>query len=123
MQERGGGCEGLGRRTEHPLQETCSPVPSSNFGLPPPTPSPQASGAGDGLIRLWGVVDAKGGKSRALSLLGGLPARGFANALAIAHSGRFVVAGMGQEPRLGRWLRDPVARNGVLLLPLELAPE
>lgn len=68
-------------------------------------------------------MDAKGGKSRALSLLGGLPARGFTNSLAIAHSGRFVVAGMGQEPRLGRWLRDPVARNGVLLLPLELAPE
>ncbi len=35
--------------------------------------------------------------------------------LQIARSGKFLLAGMGQEPRLGRWGRDRKARNGVLL--------
>lgn len=75
------------------------------------------------MVRLWGVVDAKGGSSKALEPLGGLPARGFANSLAFARSGRFLVAGMGQEPRMGRWLRDSAARNGVLIQPLTLREE
>ncbi len=83
----------------------------------------QASGAGDGVIRLWALADAKGGSSKALQPLGGLPARGFVNAMAIARSGRFVVAGMGQEPRMGRWLRDAAARNGLLVHPLPLRDE
>lgn len=69
------------------------------------------SGAGDGLIRLWQLGDA----NRELTPLHALPARGFVNALAVAASGRFVLAGVGQEPRLGRWSRDAGARNGVLL--------
>jgi ribosomal RNA-processing protein 9 len=81
---------------------------------------PQASGAGDGLIRLWQVEEGKSG-AQGLSSLGGLPARGFANALHIAKSGRFVLAGMGQEPRLGRWAHDKSAKNGLLLHMLELA--
>ena len=85
-----------------------------------PSVSVQASGAGDGVVRLWGVVDAKGGSSKALEPLGGLPARGFVNSLAIARSGRFLAAGLGQEPRMGRWLRDAAARNGVLIQPLQL---
>ncbi|GAB4819398.1 hypothetical protein N2152v2_006444 [Parachlorella kessleri] len=80
-----------------------------------------ASGAGDGIIRLWALGQGKaGGSSKALRPLGGVPARGFVNGLAIARSGRFLVAGMGQEPRMGRWLRDAQARNGVLLHPLQL---
>lgn len=62
----------------------------------------QASGAGDGLIRMWGIEDGGGGH-RALKSIGSLPARGFLNGLAIAKSGKFLVAAMGQEPRLGRW--------------------
>lgn len=76
-----------------------------------------ASGAGDGVIRLWKAPDASG---RALTPVGGLPVRGFVNSLQIAKSGRFVVAGVGQEPRMGRWLRDPKARNGVVIHPIEL---
>ena len=78
----------------------------------------QASGAGDGVIRLWQVAEGKHGKT--LEPLGGLPARGFTNALQIARSGRFLLAGMGQEPRLGRWARDKAAKNGILLHRLEL---
>jgi ribosomal RNA-processing protein 9 len=50
-----------------------------------------------------------------------LPARGFVNALAVASSGRFVLAGMGQEPRGGRWARDAHAKNGLLMHRLKLS--
>lgn len=69
------------------------------------------------------MADAKGGSSKALAPLGGLPARGFVNSLALGRSGRLLVAGLGQEPRMGRWLRDPSAKNGVLIQPLQLGEE
>lgn len=78
----------------------------------------QASGAGDGVIRLWQVADGKVGK--VLKELGGLPARGFVNSLGFAKSGNFLVAGMGQEQRLGRWTRDGAAKNGLLVHQLNL---
>ena len=37
------------------------------------------------------------------------------NGLAIASSGKFLLAGVGQEPRLGRWGRDAGAKNGVVM--------
>jgi hypothetical protein len=37
------------------------------------------------------------------------------NGLAIASSGKFLLAGVGQEPRLGRWGRDASAKNGVVM--------
>ena len=57
---------------------------------------------------------------RQLMPLFALPARGFVNSLAVASSGRFVLAGMGQEPRQGRWGRDVQARNGLLMHRLTL---
>jgi len=54
---------------------------------------------------------------------GALPARGFVNGLALASSGRFLLAAMGQEPRLGRWARDGGARNGVLFHALSVGEE
>ena len=77
-----------------------------------------ASGAGDGAIRLWHASEAPG---RQLEPLACLPARGFVNALAVASSGRFVLAGMGQEPRGGRWARDAHAKNGMLMHRLKLS--
>ena len=50
-----------------------------------------------------------------VACLAGLPTRGFVNGLAVARSARFVLAAVGQEPRLGRWLRDGSARNGLVL--------
>ena len=79
-----------------------------------------ASGAGDGIVKLWKTPDAS---ARALMPLGGIAIRGFVNSLNIAKSGRFLVAGVGQEPRMGRWLRDPKARNGVVIHPIQLADE
>ena len=81
-----------------------------------------ASGAGDGIIRLWRVSDGGRGDGgrRALEDVGAVPVRGFVNSMAIARSARFLVAGIGQEPRMGRWLRDPQARNGVFIRQLDL---
>jgi ribosomal RNA-processing protein 9 len=42
------------------------------------------------------------GGASSLRYVGGLPARGFVNGLAVAKSGKFLVAAMGQEPRMGR---------------------
>lgn len=77
-----------------------------------------ASGAGDGAVRLWRVSEGKGGGAGGLEAIGAVPARGFVNGLALARSGRFVMAALGSEPRLGRWGQVRAARNGVLLQPL-----
>ena len=88
----------------------------------------QASGAADGWIRLWQVshpsipsaapVTTEAGTKPGLNALGALPARGYVNGLALARDGKFAVAAIGQEPRLGRWLRDGVAKNGTVIYEL-----
>ena len=78
-----------------------------------------ASGAGDGAMRLWKTSH----EGEPLVPLDCVPARGFVNSIQVASSGRFILAGMGQEPRLGRWGRDAGARNGVQLHQLSLADE
>jgi len=88
-----------------------------------PAPA-QASGAGDGAVRLWAVEGAPG--KRALrARRGGAapPAPGFVNGLALARSGRFALAGLGAEPRLGRWEVARGVRSGLLLHRLSLADE
>ena len=72
-----------------------------------------ATGAGDGTIRLWKATP--GEKDTSLEPKHSLPQRGFVNGLAIASSGKFLLAGVGQEPRLGRWARDGGAKNGVVM--------
>jgi len=79
-----------------------------------------ASGAGDGAVKLWQVTESTHGGAGGLRPVGVVPARGFVNGLALAHSGRFVVAALGAEPRLGRWGQVAGARNGLLLHPLHL---
>ncbi|MCL7030522.1 hypothetical protein MKW94_018815, partial [Papaver nudicaule] len=76
-----------------------------------------ASGAGNGTVRLWSVD----GEAKTMQPLHDLPLVGFVNSLAFAKSGRFLLAGVGQEPRLGRWGRNSEARNGVLIHPLKLS--
>lgn len=80
-----------------------------------------ASGAGDGAVRLWQVTQSKFGGAGGLAAVGEVPAVGYVNGLALARSGRFVMAALGQEPRMGRWGRLGGVRNGVLLHPLTLA--
>ncbi|GLT90710.1 hypothetical protein SLE2022_086300 [Rubroshorea leprosula] len=76
-----------------------------------------ASGAGNGCVRLW-ALDSE---SKGIRPLYDLPLVGFANSLAFAKSGQLIIAGVGQEPRLGRWGRHPAARNGVAIHRLKLS--
>ncbi|KAL3503992.1 hypothetical protein ACH5RR_033833 [Cinchona calisaya] len=76
-----------------------------------------ASGAGNGSVCLWAIQS----ESKGICPLFELPVVGFVNSLAFAKSGRFLVAGVGQEPRLGRWDHIPIARNGVALHSLQLS--
>ncbi|HYE73331.1 MAG TPA: hypothetical protein VEF04_08370, partial [Blastocatellia bacterium] len=76
-----------------------------------------ASGSDDGLIRLWRVdLD----RSRLdVDPVAALPCVGHVNALAIAPlSASFIVAGVGQEPRLGRWRVSGEAKNVVQIFRL-----
>ncbi|KAK1425901.1 hypothetical protein QVD17_21263 [Tagetes erecta] len=76
-----------------------------------------ASGAGNGVVRLWEIEnDAKG-----VHPLFELPLVGYVNSLAFAKSGKFLVAGVGKEPRLGRWGSLPAARHGVAVFHLQLS--
>ncbi|GAX81002.1 hypothetical protein CEUSTIGMA_g8437.t1 [Chlamydomonas eustigma] len=79
-----------------------------------------ASGASDGTVRLWKVEKNKMGGAQDLSCLGGLPVRGCVNGLALSRSGTLLVAAVGQEPRLGRWMRDGKAKNGIVVYRLQV---
>ncbi|KAL8171728.1 hypothetical protein V2J09_023532 [Rumex salicifolius] len=76
-----------------------------------------ASGAGNGFVRLWGIEN----EAKSMRPLYDFPLTGFVNAMAFAKSGRFLVAGVGQELRLGRWGRVRNAENGVALHSLNLS--
>lgn len=72
------------------------------------------AGSEDGFIRLWKC----GENFRSLTQLMSIPARGFVNSLAFTSDGTMLIAGMGQEHRLGRWWRDASAKNEILVVPL-----
>jgi ribosomal RNA-processing protein 9 len=78
-----------------------------------------ASGAGDGSVRLWAARGGGGGgassSQRSLEPLGSLPAPGFVNGLALSSDARVLVAGVGPEPRLGRWSKVPSARPALVV--------
>ena len=73
-----------------------------------------ASGSNDGFIRIWKAEFSKFGITPLLTI----PMTGFVNSLAFSSSGKFLVAGIGQEHRLGRWESIKQARNGVRIIPL-----
>ncbi|KAJ6832095.1 U3 snoRNP-associated protein-like YAOH [Iris pallida] len=75
-----------------------------------------ASGAGNGVVRLWAIRS----DDRRIQPLFNYPVVGFVNSLTFAKSGRFLLAGVGQEPRLGRWGRISNARNGVAIHPVRI---
>lgn len=76
-----------------------------------------ASGAGNGSVRLWTIES----EAKDIRPLFDLPLVGFVNSLAFAKSGQFLVAGVGQEPRLGRWGRIQSAQNGIAVHSLKLS--
>ncbi|KAG0721315.1 U3 small nucleolar RNA-interacting protein 2 [Chionoecetes opilio] len=75
-----------------------------------------ASGSMDGYVRLW-KVDTDGHKT--LKQLFSIPVLGVINSLAFTTSGSHLLVGVGQEHKCGRWYREKVARNSVVVIPLK----
>ncbi|XP_067417267.1 LOW QUALITY PROTEIN: U3 small nucleolar RNA-interacting protein 2 [Emydura macquarii macquarii] len=66
-------------------------------------------------VRLWKCGEG----FRRLERLFDIPLIGFVNSLKFSHAGDFLVAGLGQEHRLGRWWRIKEAKNSICIIPLK----
>lgn len=77
------------------------------------------SGSCDGYIRLWKCAN----NFRKLEEIQKIPVSGFVNSLAFTPDGNYLVAGVGQEHRLGRWWRLKEAKNSVVVIPLRKVKE
>lgn len=74
-----------------------------------------ASGSCDGFIRVWSL----GKNFREINLKFEIPVTGFVNSLTFTSEGKSLIAGVGQEHRLGRWWRLKEAKNVILVIPFE----
>lgn len=74
-----------------------------------------ASGSGTGEIKLWKLSASKD----SFSLINTIPMVGIVNSLQFTKSGKYLLAGIGQEPKMGRWVRIPAARNGTAIIRLQ----
>lgn len=70
------------------------------------------TGSRDGWLRVWSV----GENFRSIKEVHKIQLAGFINSLDISPCGGWVVAGLGQEHRLGRWWRDKAARNKLAVI-------
>mmetsp|Transcript_17567 Transcript_17567/g.33314 ORF Transcript_17567/g.33314 Transcript_17567/m.33314 type:complete len:547 (-) Transcript_17567:3108-4748(-) len=77
-----------------------------------------ATGSSDGFLRLWKVSTGERSSDRGLDSIGKIPLFGYINDLAIGPKGRFCIAAVGQEPRLGRWDRIPLSKNRFAIVQL-----
>jgi ribosomal RNA-processing protein 9 len=73
-----------------------------------------ASGSQDGYVKLWKCDSG----FRSLSPVLNIPVIGFVNAMAFTSDGNYLIVGVGQEHRLGRWWKIKEAKNGILIIPL-----
>lgn len=73
-----------------------------------------ASGSNNGEIILWAIQEG----FRSVTLQFKIPVVGFINSLKFISDGLSLVAGVGQEHRLGRWWRVKEAKNSVQVFPL-----
>ncbi|NXT77007.1 U3IP2 protein, partial [Zapornia atra] len=74
-----------------------------------------ATGSHSGSVKLWKCGEG----FRKLDPLWDIPLVGFVNSLAFSAAGSFLVAGLGQEHRLGRWWRIKEAKNSICIIPLK----
>lgn len=78
-----------------------------------------ASGSCDGFIRVWKLEK----NFREIKLKFEIPVSGFVNALTFTNDSNSLIAGIGQEHRLGRWLRLKEAKNIILVIPFQKKTE
>lgn len=76
--------------------------------------SASVAGSCDGMIKLWKLGD----HYRTITLLFEVPIKGFVNSLAFTSNGDKLIAGVGQEHRLGRWWRMKEGANRILVISL-----
>nr|XP_028574561.1 U3 small nucleolar RNA-interacting protein 2 [Podarcis muralis] len=74
-----------------------------------------ATGSHSASVKLWKCGEG----FRRLEPLFEIPLVGFVNSLKFSNSGNFLVAGIGQEHRLGRWWRIKEAKNSICIIPLK----
>jgi len=70
------------------------------------------TGSRDGYIRIWQVGEG----FRSIKQVHSVEVGGFVNSLSISSCGKWIVAGIGQEHKLGRWWRDKAAKNKVAII-------
>ncbi|KAL5013671.1 hypothetical protein ScPMuIL_007941 [Solemya velum] len=74
-----------------------------------------ASGSKDGCIRFWKC----GNEFKNLTPVFSVPVAGFVNCLQFSQNGQYVIAGVGQEHRLGRWWRIKESKNSIVIIKLQ----
>ncbi|NXL09293.1 U3IP2 protein, partial [Mesembrinibis cayennensis] len=74
-----------------------------------------ATGSYSASVKLWKCGEG----FRKLEPLCDIPVVGFVNSLKFSAAGDFLVAGLGQEHRLGRWWRLKEAKNSICIIPLK----
>nr|XP_013810969.1 PREDICTED: U3 small nucleolar RNA-interacting protein 2 [Apteryx mantelli mantelli] len=74
-----------------------------------------ATGSHSASVRLWKCGEG----FRKLEPLFDIPLVGFVNSLKFSVAGDFLVAGLGQEHRLGRWWRIKEAKNSICIISLK----
>ncbi|NXX58766.1 U3IP2 protein, partial [Scopus umbretta] len=74
-----------------------------------------ATGSHSASVKLWKCSEG----FRKLEPLWDIPLVGFVNSLKFSAAGDFLVAGLGQEHRLGRWWRLKEAKNSICIIPLK----
>ena len=78
-----------------------------------------ASGSNDGFVRIWALVTAK----NTLVERARIPVDGFVNSLEFAADGKTLIAGIGQEHKLGRWSVNKKAKNSIVVIKLDFNSE
>lgn len=74
-----------------------------------------ASGSNEGVIKLWKLDN----NFKTLTLLFEIPVEGFVNSMSFTSDGSKLIVAVSKEHRMGRWTTVPVAKNCIMVLPLE----
>lgn len=71
-----------------------------------------ASGSNDGKVRFWNCADNYRNFTEFLSI----PVKGFINSMVFSPDNNYLVLGVGQEHKLGRWSKVKEAKNSVVVV-------
>ena len=88
---------------------SCAALPGGDLAV---------TGSNDGFMRLWKVKTGESASERGIDTIGEIPIHGYVNDIEVGPKGRFCIAAIGQEPRLGRWDRVSCAKNRFAIITL-----